>query len=48
LEDIFEDVETLGRVPQHLVVQEEIGIVSLAHLFRTSSFKKVQSVALVE
>ena len=38
LENIFEDVTALGRMPQHPIVQAIIGVVGLAHLLRTSSF----------
>ena len=36
LEDIFEDVTTLERVPQHPMIQAVVGIVGLADLLRTS------------
>jgi len=45
LEYVFEDITTLGRVPQHLMVQ---AIIEVANLLRMSSFRKLQSVALVE
>jgi len=48
LKDDFQDVRTLGRVLQHPVVQAVIGVVGLTHLLRTSSFRKLQSVALIE
>jgi len=48
LENVFEDVTAFGRVPQHPVVQAVIGVVGFAYLFRTSSFRKLQSVALVK
>ena len=48
MENVFEDVIAFGRVPQHPLVQAVIGVVGLAYLLRTSSFKKLQSFALVE
>jgi len=48
LEDVFEDVTAFGRVPQHLVVQAVIRVIGLAHLLRTSNFRKLQFVAIIE
>jgi len=48
LENVFEDVTTLGRVPQHPVAQVIIGVVGLTNLLRTSSFRKLKSVGFVE
>jgi len=48
LKDVFENVTALERVPQHPMIQAVVGIVGLADFFRTSSFRKLQSVALVE
>jgi len=38
LENVFEDITALDRVPQHPVVQAVIGVVNLAHLLRTLAF----------
>jgi len=48
LENVFEDITALGRVPQYSMVQAIIGVVGLANLLRTSIFRKLQFVALVE
>ena len=48
LEDVFKDVTTLERVPQHPMIQAVVGIVGVADFLRTSSFRKLQSVTLIE
>ena len=41
LKDIFEDVTTLERVPQHPIIQAIVGIVGLTDLLRTSALRKL-------
>jgi len=48
LEDVFEDVIALERVPQHPMIQAVVGIVSLADFLRASTFRKLQPIALIE
>jgi len=48
LKNIFEDITTLDGVPQHPMIQAVVGIVGHADFLRTSRFRKLQSVALVE
>ena len=46
--DVFEDITTLGGVSQHPMIQAVVGIISFTDFLRTSSFGKLQSVALVK
>ena len=48
LKNIFKDITALNGVSQHRMIQAVVGIVGLADLLGTSSFRELQSVALVE